>query len=444
MIEQPPHIDATTASKLIEFIASGETPRVQESLTHINNEYLYWSDVKYRAATLGLEPKELWALVKRERAKTDVQVWAHDGVDIHFSLTNTMQRECHNFDMDFGGSWGASKVFPEDKQTQELYLISSIMEEAIASSQMEGASTTREAAKEMLRRKITPRDRSQRMILNNYNTISFIRSHVKERLTPELIMQLHAMMTAETLDVADAAGRMRRPDEHIVVGDGITGETVHTPPPAECLPEFMEELCAFFNDENPKVFVHPIIRAIIVHFLLAYYHPFADGNGRTARALFYWFMMKSDYWLVQYLSISRVIIKTKKAYEKAYLYSESDGNDIGYFIKYNLDVLQKSFEELRLYIKRKSAERKQSERLLRLGNISARQAQILNRYIEDPDLIVEARTLANRLGVSYMTAKSDLNDLATKGYLNRIALNGRSTAFVRSSDFNELISHIRI
>ena len=70
--------------------------------------------------------------------------------------------------MNFGGSWGASSIFPEDKTTQELYLISSIMEEAIASSQMEGAATTREAAKDMLRKKISPKDKSQRMILNNY------------------------------------------------------------------------------------------------------------------------------------------------------------------------------------------------------------------------------------------------------------------------------------
>ena len=70
--------------------------------------------------------------------------------------------------MNFGGSWGASKIFPNDRTTQELYLISSIMEEAIASSQMEGAATTREAANDMLRKKISPKDKSQRMILNNY------------------------------------------------------------------------------------------------------------------------------------------------------------------------------------------------------------------------------------------------------------------------------------
>ena len=157
---------------------------------------------------------------------------------------------------------------------------------------------------------------------------------------------------SETPNTPDAAGRLRRDDENIVVGNGITGEIVHTPPAAECLSEFLNSLCAFFNNENTEIFIHPIIKAITIHFLVVYYHPFADGNGRTARALFYWYMMKSNYWLVQYLSISRIIKGSKKSYEKAFLYSEADGNDIGYFVQYNLDVLLKSFDALSRYIKR--------------------------------------------------------------------------------------------
>lgn len=140
--------------------------------------------------------------------------------------------------MNFGGSWGASKIFPDDKTTQELYLISSIMEEAIASSQMEACSHNARSSKRDATQKISPRDKSQRMILNNYNTINFIRDNAKERLTPALIMQIHGMMTENALDVPDAVGRLRRDDENIVVGNGITGEIVHTPPSAKCLNEF--------------------------------------------------------------------------------------------------------------------------------------------------------------------------------------------------------------
>lgn len=436
MIEFPPSLQDSSEEK-----AKFYMPALAETISRINDEYLYWSDVKYRGQPIGLTPEVLWSIVKDFRQKTDIAVWEHD--DIHFSLTNAMQRRCHEFDMDFGGSWGASKIFPDDKTTQELYLISSIMEEAIASSQMEGAATTREVAKNMLRKKITPRDRSQRMILNNYNTINFIREHVNEPLTPALIMQLHGMMTADTLDIPDAAGRLRRADEDIVVGNAITGETVHRPPHADCLGSFMDNLCVFFNEQNAKVFIHPIIKAIVVHYLLAYYHPFADGNGRTARALFYWYMMKSNYWLVQYLSISRVIIKSKKRYEKAFLYSECDGNDIGYFIQYHLDVLVKSFDELRKYLKRKCAEKKQAERLLHLGNVSPRQTEIINMYVKNPDMVGQTKDVMAKFRVSAGTAKSDLKNLAMKGYLKEIALDGRTKAYVRSGDFMEMINVVK-
>lgn len=433
MIEQPPFITQDIDTSL-------DNEELKNLISSINSRYLYWSDVKYRMPS-GMTGIELWSKVKSVRNLTDVKIWPQN--NIHFSLTNTMQRLCHEFDMNFGGSWGASRIFPDDKTTQELYLISSIMEEAIASSQMEGASTTREAAKEMLRKKVSPKDKSQRMILNNYNTINFIRDHAKEKLTPALIMQIHGMMTENALDVPDSAGRLRRDDENIVVGNGITGEIVHTPPSAECLNEFLDCLCTFFNDENTGIFVHPIIRAITIHFLVGYYHPFADGNGRTARALFYWYMMKSNYWLVQYLSISRIIKGSKKSYEKAFLYSEADGNDIGYFIQYNLDVLLKSFDALSRYIKRKNNEKKKAEKLLHLGNITKRQSQILSLCIENSDIVLVSTDIVGKFGVTPNTAKSDLRKLTEKGYLSEISLNGRTKGYIRSANFEQLIGKIK-
>lgn len=433
MIELPPSISTSSG-----FIPDNDD--LKDLISSINSQYLYWSDVKYRMPS-GLTAIELWNKVKSVRRLTDVAIWTPN--HIHFSLTNTMQRLCHEFDMNFGGSWGASKIFPDDKASQELYLISSIMEEAIASSQMEGAATTREAAKEMLRKKMSPRDKSQRMILNNYNTINFIRDHAKEKLTPALIMQVHSMMTENALDVPDAAGRLRREDENIVVGNGVTGETIHTPPSANCLPEFLDLLCSFFNDENAQVFVHPIIRAITIHFLVGFYHPFADGNGRTARALFYWYMMKSNYWLVQYLSISRIIKGSKKSYENAFLFSEADGNDIGYFIQYNLEVLLKSFDALSKYIKRKNSEKKKAEKLLHLGNITERQSQILTQYIDNPDSVLVSADVVLKFGVTHNTAKSDLRKLTEKGYLRELNLNGRTKGYIRSDNFEQLIGKVR-
>ncbi len=407
----------------------------KERITEINERYLYWSDAKYRANGTGLSPEELWRISKYFRKMKEIPVWHEFGV--HFSLNNNMQRLCQRFDMDFGGSWGSMKLFPADKKNQELYLISSIMEEAISSSQMEGASTTREIAKEMLRKKSTPRDRSQRMILNNYQTIQFIAENKGRPLTKELLLQVHALVTTGTLEDESMSGRLRDNDD-IVVGNGITGDVVHRPPSYKRLEGFVDDLCRFFNSNNSDIFIHPIIRALIVHFLIAYYHPFVDGNGRTARALFYWYMLKEDYWLMQYLSISRIIYKTKGKYENSFLYSESDQNDIGYFISYNLDVLSKAFDELRRYLKKKQVEQHRAYRFMQIGDVSPQQAEIIRLFDDEGDITLQAKDVASRFGVSRVTAKGYLDALASKGILNKIRLDGRTQGYIKSPDFDKL------
>ena len=407
-----------------------------DAINRINDEYLYWSDVKYRTGDTGLSSHELWQRVKESRFRRDVEVWPEFG--LHFSLTDRMQHLCHEFDLNFGGSWGAMKLFPQDKLNQELYLVSSVMEEAISSSQMEGASTTREVAKEMLRKKERPLNRSQRMILNNYNTIQFISSNKNEPLTPELLLHVHELMTSGTLDDESDCGKLRGHDR-IVVGDGMTGEVIHRPPTHECLGKFCRDLCAFFNSESTTPFLHPIIKGLIIHFLVAYYHPFVDGNGRTARALFYWYMLKENYWLLEYLSISRIIYRSKSKYEKSFLYTETDGNDLGYFITYNLDVLAKAFGELKKYLLKKREERNRADRFMRLDGVSHHQSEILRVFYDEGDITLESKDVANMFSVSRVTAKSYLDGLVSKGLLKRIRLDGRSHGYVRSDDFESMI-----
>ena len=95
--------------------------------------------------------------------------------------------------------WTSRFVSGEDRNR---YLVSSLIEEAITSSQLEGASTTREEAKEMLRSGRKPRDRSERMILNNYHVMEQIRRLKQEPFTPERIIELHRIVTQDILDEA--------------------------------------------------------------------------------------------------------------------------------------------------------------------------------------------------------------------------------------------------
>ena len=304
---------------------------------------------------------------------------------------------------------------------------------------MEGAATTRKVAKEMLRKQMIPRDKSQQMIHNNYQTIQFIVDHKNVPLTEDLLLQVHRLMTDKTMQHPDDAGRFRSNNE-VVVENGITHEVVHIPPSYEEIPRFVGNLCRFFNEKNSKQFVHPIIRGIIINFMISYVHPFPDGNGRTARAMFYWYMLKEGYWLTEYLSISRVIAQSKKSYEKAFLYTEADGMDIGYFVAYNLRVLEQSFKQLQNYIKRKQDEKKAASVYLRTGDFNERQAQIIQMFAEDQATLITVKDLQIKFGISPTTAKSDIVGLLNKGIVSEIALNKVKRAYVKGGGLAPLLS----
>lgn len=424
-MEPTPKISNTLAEKAIHWYSR---PDVRVAVEKINDDYLYWSDAKYRPLPDGMSADELWAVVKFSRRVHQVFEWPKYHITV--SVTNFMQRVCHDLDMNFGGSWGSGNLLPEEGR--ERYLISSLMEEAISSSQMEGAATTRRVAKNMLRRNQSPKDRSQQMILNNYRAIQYLVEHKNDPLDEDFILNVHRLMTFKTMKNPVDAGRFRSANDDINVANEITGEIVHTPPTSQDIPMFLNELCEFVNNERNPVFIHPIIKAIIVHFMIAYVHPFVDGNGRTARALFYWYMLKQGYWLMEYLSISRIIYRSKTSYENAFICTENDSMDLGYFINYHLKVMSQSFKELREYIQRKKVSIHEVASLPNMQGLNRRQIEILTVFNVDPGTMMTVKEVQNRFGVSDPTARQDLMILVGKGFLTEIDINKVKKGFVKA------------
>ena len=438
MIERPPKFSNDEIARLM--FDKSQSESLNSLVDKINDNYEYWDSVKYKPLPDGCKSsQELWLRTKASRILTTVYPWPK--YNLLFGLTNRMQRMCHEFDLNFGGTWESRSMIPGE--SRERYLVSSLMEEAIYSSMMEGAVTTRKVAKDMLRRKITPKDKSQQMIHNNYQTIQFIVANKYNALNPELVLHIHQLMTEKTLDNQDDAGRLRTND-NVVVENGITHEVVHEPPTYKVLPEFINDLCDYFNETDAKVFVHPIIKGIIIHYMLAYMHPFVDGNGRTARALFYWYMLKERYWLTEYMSISRVIAKSKKSYEKAFQYVVADDHDLGYFIFYNLRVLEQAFKQLQEYIKRKQEERAAANIFLQIGDINERQAQILKMFLDNPKGAITVRDLQDKFMISPTTAKTDITGLLQRGLLAEIAFNKVKRGYIKGDQFDNLVSELEI
>jgi len=113
--------------------------------------------------------------------------------------------------------------------------------------------------------------------------------------------------------------------------------------------------------------MHPVLRAILLRFWLAYDHPFVHGNGRTARALFYWSMLRQQYWLFEYISISEILLRAPAKYALAFLHTETDRNDLTYFIVHQATVIRRAIQELHVYIQRKAQELASTEAVLKSG-----------------------------------------------------------------------------
>lgn len=396
----------------------------------INEDYLYWDRIKYRVPASykeHIDPLYLWAMVKQARLQ-ERRALEIAGHFFYFHNVDVLQQSLHQFDMNLGGSLGGQQPIPDvDKHR---YLLGSIMEESIASSQIEGAVTSRVVAKEMLRKERPPRTVSERMIVNNYQAIQYIDAHKHERLTAENLLTIHRLMTDQTLDNPEEAGQLRQKDDVHVV-DVIDGEIIHTPPEFIKMPAFVDELCLFFNDESPDYFLHPVVKASIIHFLIGYFHPFTDGNGRTARALFYWYMLRKGYWLTEYLSISRVIKESRGQYYRAFQYAELDENDLTYFVLYQVKTLSKAYDELTKYLARKQEEKQVILALQRNEKLSPRQAQIVDWLRHEPNASLSAKEVENRLGVSNQTARTDIQALLKAGYLDELVINRKERNYVR-------------
>lgn len=419
--QSPPKKKPTSLNEKVEF------HDIFEWLQEIDSTYPYWEDFKYKVKShpklKNIDPELLWSYLKFKRQHIFLEVSKRSF--LKYSHTNNISFQLHKLDLDLGGSIQSEVIIPSDQK--ERYFISSIMEEAIASSQLEGAMTTRKIAKEMLRTNRKPKNISEKMILNNYRTIKEVVDRKEEALSCKLIKEIQSIATQGTLEKTEHTGEFRKTNDVKVI-DVESGEIFHDPPAFSEIESMVEEVCLFINNDRDDPFIHPILKAIILHFLIGYIHPFVDGNGRTARALFYWFLLRKGYWVVEYLSISRIILKSRAQYSRAYLHTELDENDLTYFINYNLKCIRQSLDEFKGYVKRKIEEKKKALELIKTNNVNQRQAQILEIFHNEPDKFLTIKEVENLFGVVYQTARTDLLDLEAKKYLQS-KLSGKKLIF---------------
>lgn len=316
--------------------------------------------------------------------------------------------------------------------------------EAIASSQLEGAATTSRVALEMLKVGRMPRDEGEKMIMGNFRMMNYVSERGNAPFSVEEIQTLHRVAIEGISDDKYLPGQLRTVSDNVVVADH-QGNVIHTPPDADRLPEALERLCTFINTPHEtaedETYLHPLVKACIIHFMIGYLHPFKDGNGRTARALFYWYMLKCGYTAFRYISISKLLKNAPAKYVRAYLYSETDEMDLTYFVNYQCEIVSRAVEEYLDFIQQFIHTRVELRAWLYdsgiFSQINARQRDLAAIAINQPGILFTAAEVCARMGVSENTAREDLKKLTALGLMKAMK-EGKGNVYLSPRNMHEL------
>jgi Fic family protein len=438
---RPPTVDLSTRLALPEaeeFLRRART--VWAGAT--GDRYLPWDELRNRRPPDGLTSEEWWLALKVARTSMQrlLPLQDTDGRPFTYALPDSALRGIEMVSKHTSGRISAPAPVLPDAPTRDRYVISSLIEEAITSSQLEGAVTTRLVAKEMLRSGRKPRTKDELMIVNNYQGMLRVREMRNESLSPALICEFHSILTEGTLEESDRCGRPQLPGENRVVITDSYGQVFHVPPPADELPARLERLCDFANASSDTPYIPPVVRAVLTHFMLAYDHPFVDGNGRTARLLFYWSMLNQDYWLAEFLPISRLLKKAPAQYARSFLYSEQDDGDLTYFVLYQLKVIERAITDLHEYLARKVAEDQQLRKSLRSmsGTFNHRQLALLEHALKNSAASYTVVSHGTSHNIAAETARTDLRGLEQRGFLTKTT-SGRGHAWEPVPDLGKLL-----
>ncbi|MGO2450912.1 Fic family protein [Pseudomonas taetrolens] len=320
------------------------------------------------------------------------------------------------------------------------YLVESLMmEEAISSAQLEGASTTRKVAKEMLETERAPSNDDERMIVNNFMLMKLAKRSKHMKLSVELIRRFHEEATRGIQEETACPGEIRQANDIFVVDRN--SEVAHQPPDHELLPARLEALCDFANTDHNgldgELFIHPSVKAIILHFMIGYEHAFSDGNGRTARGIFYWYMLKSGYWGFEYISISTLLKKAPAQYGESYLFTETDDFDLTYFINYQLCIIERAMDDFLSHIDKKRKEFYEImgwiEKTGFSKNLNFRQIHLLKKVVRNPGRLFTSKEVKNDFDISEGTARTDLEKLVSLKMLAKYK-DGKTYYYVARGD----------
>lgn len=410
-LKQPHNVKPINQAKIFEKYFNNPESAEKYLDASSNKKYLYWDKARFLPPIPDFTEAESWQLVRHIRriSSSVTPIHTPDHRSFTFYRPKYTDKVLREIDMQADGFFLTDKTSAQQTNERQRYLARGIVEESIASSQLEGADTSSRYAKKMLTEHIKPRNKGEQMILNNYNVLQQIESKYKnEPLSVFMLQELQMQLVQGTLDEGYIPGSFRKDSDEIVVC--YDNKIAHIPPKASFVAKEIQRLVDYANDDE---FVHPIIKAIQLHFWIGYLHPFPDGNGRLARAVFYWYLFKNNYWAMAYLPISTLLKRSPHDYAYAYIYAEQDRLDFTYFFDYNIRRIMTSITQFQQHIEQKNIENVEIINKLKtqFPALNDRQIHTLRYLLKAPDAETSAQSYCIINAITLRTAYSDLKEL---------------------------------
>ena len=364
--------------------------------------YMTKRDLLYRVS--GEEDfAEVWQQLQISRRENGVKIPLKDqeDKDLFFSLTEELKKKVVAVD-----DLARNNFFDNLDENEKIDLIMAAQEdEAFYSSVIEGAHTTKKRTKELVEKGLEPKNKDERMVLNNYKALMFILENLHRDIDEDIIIKIYQKVTEGTLDEEELGYRNNQNYVRSL------NEVVYEPPKYEEVPKLMKDLVKFINDDSEDL-LHPLIKALILHFDFVYIHPFNDGNGRTARALTYMYLLKSGYHFFKFFSISSLLKEFRGNYYKAIKNVEDYDSDVTYFIEFYLDMMEKSIKKVSSDFRNQYLLKVIKEKILNRGlELNSRQVKSLEKIIKVNKKNVDIAFCMSLNKVVQETARKDLQEL---------------------------------
>ncbi|MCR4325097.1 MAG: Fic family protein [Candidatus Curtissbacteria bacterium] len=268
---------------------------------------------------------------------------------------------------------------------------------------------------------IDARDRDIQEVLNYRNVLKFIdkSKNKKAKFSEKDLLAIHKL-TVEKVLRADASGKFR--STQVVVKNSKTGEVSFSPPKAGDVKDLVGEFLDWLNSTDGQE-THPVIKAGIVHYVLAFIHPFVDGNGRTARAFATMVLFAEGYDIKKFFSLEEFFDKNAPRYYKT-LQSVSNQKvdslserELTPWLEYFCEGLAEELSRVKEKVQKLSLDLRMKGRTGQIA-LSERQLKLVE-YIEQYGSVSNKQWRSLLRDYSDDTILRDLKDLQKKGLIKK-------------------------